>query len=500
MSDAPMEPIHAPELRGAAAWLNTRGPLSLRELRGKVVLLDFWTSGCINCLHLVPHLAYLERKYRDELVVIGVHSPKFAHEKDVDHLRRTLDRLGIDHPVAQDAEFRIWREYTVRAWPTLVLIDPAGYVVASVSGEGHMAELDQVIAAVIAVFDERGELNREPIDAIGHEPPAALRAGIDGGTLRYPGAVLPDPAKGRLFVADTGHHRVLVCGLDGSVRDVIGAGDVAGYANGAFEDTELDSPQGLAITGDTLYIADRGTHTIRAVDLIERRVKTIAGTGEQGSWGGEGGAARETALVSPWGLVVWRGLLFVAMAGVHQIWMIDTARGLAWPYAGTGSEARVDGAIAESAFTQPSGLAIAGDTIYVADAEGNIVRRVDLPPKNTVTTLAGGNLFDFGDVDGTGDAVRLQHPQGIATDGERVYIADTYNHRIKVLDPVTRTVKTLAGTGKPGLADGRADRAQFDEPGALSLAGRTLYVADANNHAVRAIDLDARSVATLAVR
>ena len=219
-------------------------------------------------------------------------------------------------------------------------------------------------------------------------------------------------------------------------------------------------------------------------------MKTIAGTGEQGSWGGEGGAARETPLVSPWGLVVWRGLLFVAMAGVHQIWMIDTARGLAWPYAGTGAEARVDGAIAEAAFTQPSGLAIAGDTIYVADAEGNIVRRVDLPPKNTVTTLAGGNLFDFGDKDGTGDAVRLQHPQGIATDGERVYIADTYNHRIKVLDPVKRTVKTLAGTGKPGLADGRLDRAQFDEPGGLSLAGRTLYVTDANNHAVRAIDLD----------
>jgi thiol-disulfide isomerase/thioredoxin len=497
--DAPIEPIHAPELRGDLSWLNTRGPLSLRELRGKVVLLDFWTYGCINCLHLVPHLAYLERKYRDELVVIGVHSPKFEHEKNVGHLRRTLDRLGIEHPVVQDASFRIWQEYTVRAWPTLVLIDPAGYVVASVSGEGHMAELDRVIAAVVAVFDERGELSRDPIEAIGPPAPAALQA-ADGHVLRYPGAVLADAAKGRLFVADTGRHRVLVCGLDGAVRDVIGEGDIGGYANGAFEDAELDSPQGLAIAGDTLYIADRGSHTIRAADLIERRVKTIAGTGEQGSWGGEGGAARETALVSPWDLVVWRGLLFVAMAGVHQIWMIDTARGLAWPYAGTGAEARVDGAIAESAFTQPSGLAIAGDTIYVADAEGNIIRRVDLPPKNTVTTLAGGNLFDFGDKDGKGDAVRLQHPQGIATDGVRVYIADTYNHRIKVLDPVKRSVQTLAGTGKPGLADGRLDRAQFDEPGGLGLAGRTLYVADMNNHAVRTIDLDREVVATLVLR
>jgi thiol-disulfide isomerase/thioredoxin len=493
----PMEPIHAPELRGATAWLNTRAPLTLAALRGKVVLLDFWTYGCINCLHVVPELKRLERKYRDELVVIGVHSPKFDHEKDVDHLRRTLDRLGIDHPVVQDAEFRIWREYTVRAWPTLVLIDPAGYVVAAVAGEGHTAELDQVIGAVIAVFDERGEMSREPIEAIGPPGPSRVQVSAGATALRYPGAVLADPARGRLFVADTGNHRVLVCGLDGGVRDVIGNADEPGYASGSFEDAGFDSPQGLALSGDTLFIADRGTHTIRAADLVERRVRTVAGTGEQGAWGGEGGAARETALVSPWGLVVWKGLLFVAMAGVHQIWMIDTARGLAWPYAGTGQEARLDGPIAESAFTQPSGLALAGDVLFVADAEGNIVRRVDLPPKNTVTTLAGGNLFDFGDQDGKGDAVRLQHPQGLATDGERVFIADTYNHRIKVLDPSSRKVQALAGTGKAGLADGPLDRAQFDEPGGLTLAGRTLFVADTNNHAVRVIDLDRREVSTM---
>jgi thiol-disulfide isomerase/thioredoxin/DNA-binding beta-propeller fold protein YncE len=491
------DPIHAPELRGATAWLNAREPLSLRSLRGKVVLLDFWTYGCINCLHVLPELQRLERKYRDELVVIGVHSPKFENEKDVAQLRRTLDRLGIDHPVAQDADFRIWREYTVRAWPTLVLIDPAGYVVAAVAGEGHTAELDQVIAAVVAVFDERGEMNREPVAAIAPEPRAAARAG--GDALRYPGAVLADPAKARLFIADSGHHRVLICGLDGAVRDAIGS-DAAGFANGAFEDAELDSPQGLALSGDTLFVADRGTHTIRAADLIERRVRTVAGTGEQGSWGGEGGAARETPLVSPWGLAVWKGLLFVGMAGVHQIWMIDVARGLAWPYAGTGAEARVDGPIAEAAFTQPSGLALAGDTLYVADAEGNIVRRVDLPPANTVTTLAGGNLFDFGDRDGAGDAVRLQHPIGIATDGARVYVSDTYNHRIKILDPKTRSMAALAGTGTAGSADGRLDRAQFDEPAGLALAGRTLYVADTNNHAVRVVDLEARTVTTLAVR
>jgi thiol-disulfide isomerase/thioredoxin len=501
MSDLPSpEPIHAPELRPGATWLNTREPLSLRALRGKVVLLDFWTSGCINCLHIVPELSRLERKYRDELVVIGVHTPKFDHEQDVPALRRTLDRLGVTHPVVQDETYRIWHEYTVRAWPTLVLIDPAGYVVATVSGEGHTGELDQVIAAVIAVFDERGEMNREPIAAIAPEASARVRTGVETGALRFPGAVLADAATGRLFVADTGHHRVLVCGIDGAIRDVIGTAGEAGFANGSFEDTELDSPQGLALSGDTLFIADRGTHTIRAADLAERRVKTIAGTGEQGSWGSDGGAARETPLVSPWGLVVWKGLLFVAMAGVHQIWMIDVARGLAWPYAGMGAEARVDGPIAESAFTQPSGLALSGDTIYVADAEGNIIRRVELPPKNVVTTLAGGNLFDFGDIDATGDDVRLQHPVGIATDGSRVYIADTYNHRIKVLDPAKRTVRALVALNRAGHADGVGNAARFDEPGGLSLAGRTLYVADTGNHAIRTVDVDTKTVASVVLR
>jgi len=494
-----MEPIHAPELRGAAAWLNVREPLTLAGLRGKIVLLDFWTYGCINCLHIQPELKRLEAKYADVLVVIGVHSPKFEHEKDVEHLRRTLDRLRITHPVVQDSDFRIWREYTVRAWPTLVLIDPAGYIVAAVSGEGGTHELDEVIGAVAMVFDQRGELNPTPLPE-GPTGPADLGVVSRASDLRYPGSVLADAASRRLFVSDTGNHRVLVCGLDGAIRDVIGVAGDPGFVNGAFDETGLDSPQGLALAGDTLFIADRGTHSVRAADLVERRVKAIAGTGEQGAWGGEGGAARETPLVSPWGLVVWRGLVFVGMAGVHQLWMIDPARGLAWPYAGTGAEARVDGPIAEAAFTQPSGLAIAGDTIYVADAEGNIIRRVDLPPKNTVTTLAGGNLFDFGDTDGKGDAVRLQHPIGIATDGERVYIADTYNHRIKVLDPSSRKVKTLAGTGNAGLADGPAGRAQFDEPSGLTIAGRTLYVADTNNHAVRAIDLDREVVTTVPLR
>ena len=492
MSDP--EPIHAPELEGAVAWLNTSGPLSQKALRGKVVLLDFWTYGCVNCMHVLPDLKRLEAKYREELVVIGVHSPKFENEKSVDNLRRIVERYGIHHPVAQDTDFRIWRAYTVRAWPTLVLIDPAGYIVATAAGEGHGAGLDQAIAAVIAIFDERGELDRRPLATLVSE-----RA-TDEGVLRFPGKVCVDAASQRLVVADTSHHRVGVWSLDGAPLLSAGAGR-AGYFDGPFEHALFDKPQGVALAGDTIYVADTGNHAVRAIDLASRTVSTAAGTGRQGQWGSVGGAAHETSLSSPWDVLLWRRLLFIAMAGVHQVWMLDLGRGLAFPYAGNGQEARIDGSSDDAAFAQPSGLSSDGEALYVADAESNIVRRIGLPPVNQVETIAGGNLFDFGDRDGAGDAVRLQHPLGVAwqaaSDGGRLFIADTYNHRIKVLDPATRRVTAFAGSGRPGLRDGAAASAQFYEPGGISLAGDTLYVADTNNHAVRTVDVRSAEVKTL---
>jgi thiol-disulfide isomerase/thioredoxin len=491
------DPIHAPELAGAEAWLNTRIPLSLKALRGKVVLLDFWTYGCVNCMHVLPDLKKLEAKYRDELVVIGVHSPKFDNEKSVDNLRRIVERYGIHHPVAQDTDFRIWRAYTVRAWPTLVLIDPAGYIVATAAGEGHGAGLDQAIAAVIAIFDERGELDRRPLDALVAEHAATASESA----LRFPGKVCADAASQRLIVADTNHHRVGVWSMLGEPVLSAGAGR-PGFFDGPAAHALFDKPQGIAVAGDTIYVADTGNHAVRAIDLASGAVSTIAGTGRQGQWGSVGGAAHETSLVSPWDLLLWRRLLFIAMAGVHQVWMLDLGRRLVFPYAGSGQEARVDGSIDDAAFAQPSGLSSDEQALYVADAESNLIRRIGLPPVNQVETLAGGNLFDFGDRDGVGDDVRLQHPLGVAWQsapggGGRLFIADTYNHRIKVLDPVTRRVSVFAGSGAPGHRDGAAASAQFHEPGGLSLAGDTLYVADTNNHAIRAVDARSGHVQTL---
>jgi thiol-disulfide isomerase/thioredoxin len=484
-------PIRAPELSGAVAWLNVPAPLSLAALRGKVVLLDFWTYGCINCIHILPDLKKLEARFPNELVVIGVHAAKFTNEQATENIRQIIRRYEITHPVANDAEFRIWRAYTVRAWPSRVIIDPAGYIVGTASGEGNYEGFEQAIEAVIRVFDERGEMNRQPIAM------ALETEGVADMPLKFPGKVL---AHGdRLYIADSNHHQIVVSSLDGTVVDRIGTGRV-GTSDGGFDVAAFHKPQGLAMANGRLWVADTENHLLREIDLDQRVVSTVAGTGVQCMWEERGGKATTVALNSPWDLVPHGGLVFIAMAGPHQIWMQDVAHGILWPYAGSGREARADGPIDEAAFAQPSGLAVEGQTLYVADAESNVIRAIALPPANQVTTICGGDLFDFGDNDGTGDEVRLQHPLGVAIHAGRVVIADTYNHKIKLLDPSSRRVWTLAGTGRPGHRDGAGKKAEFYEPGGVSVLGDTIYVADTNNHVIRAVDARSGSVSTVHVR
>jgi DNA-binding beta-propeller fold protein YncE len=493
--EEPQGPIQAPSLDGAVDWLNVAAPVSIEQLRGKVVILDFWTYGCVNCMHVLRDLKTLEHRFPEELVVIGVHSAKFANEKSTDNLKRILVRYEIEHPVANDANLEIWRRYGAQAWPTRVIIDPAGNLVGTAMGEGNLEGFLDAIRTVVRVFNERGEISRSPL------PLQLERLRHDDQPLLYPGKVLADERSGRLFIADSNHNRIVVSSLDGTLIEVIGSG-LQGDNDGIFTQARFYRPQGLALDPsaslgaghDQLYVADTENHQIRVVDFQARAVHTVAGTGRQGAWGGEGGEAMRIDLNSPWDLALKPGILIVAMAGPHQIWAIDLLHDRAYPYAGTGEEARRDGAVNDAAFAQPSGLAVdpattlgaSGNTLYVADAESNTIRAVQLPPINTVTTIAGGDLFQFGDQDGRGDAVRLQHPLGVAAKDGRVFIADTYNHKIKVLEPSSGTVSTLASG--------------FHEPGGLSIAGNTLFVADTNHHAIRTVDLTTRKVDTLTIQ
>lgn len=468
----PQEPIAAPDLDGAVEWLNVAAPVSLADLRGKVVLLDFWTYGCVNCMHVLRDLNRLEERFPDELVVIGIHSPKFPNERSTDNLRRILVRYQIEHPIANDADHVLWRRYGVQAWPTRVIIDPAGHLVGTAMGEGNLEGFVNAIRAVIDVF--AGRINRSPL------PLDRERSRHADRPLLYPGRVTADQASGRLFIADSNHNRIVVTSLTGKVIETIGSG-LQGEGDGIFSQARFNRPQGIAVDAEMLYVADTGNDQIRAVDFEMRAVHTLD----------------VSNLKSPWDLALKTGILIVAMAGPHQLWVIDLLHDRSYPYAGTGEEMRRDGPVNEAAFAQPSGLAIDGDMLYVADAESNTIRSVALPPHNIVTTLAGGDLFEFGDEDGTGDAARLQHPLGVAVHGGRVIVADTYNHKIKMLDPASRKVSTIAGTGAPGHADGAASRAQFHEPGGVSVAADTLFVADTNNHAIRTIDLRSFVVSTL---
>ena len=483
----------APEFPAGLDWLNVDTPLSLAALRGKIVLLDFWTYGCINCIHILPELERLEAEFPEELVVIGVHSAKFANEGDTENIRQVVLRYGIEHPVVNDSAFQVWDAWGTSAWPTTVLVDPAGNVVGGHSGEGVYDVARPVIASLVAEFEARGELNRGPVEL------ALEAAAQPDRALTFPGKVLAEPGGSRLFIADTGRNRIVVADRDSArVTAVYGSG-LAGLDDGPSTSATFHAPQGMALSGDgdTLYIADTNNHAIRTVDTATGQVSTLLGTGVRG-YPPEPGTAPGVAIASPWDVLLDGDTLYIAMAGTHQIWSMDLTTSAAAPLVGSSVEGVRNGPLAEAELAQPSGLALIGDTIYFADAESSSIRSADIRGTDGATALVAGpdsSLFEFGAIDGLGDEARFQHPLGIAAvDDATLLVADTYNSLIRRVTPATGLATTYVGD-EPGWRDG--DRPRFDEPGGISVDGSTAFVADTNNHAIRVIELDTGSTSTL---
>lgn len=483
--------IRAPELMGGTEWLNTDRPIYLKDLKGKVVLLDFWTYACINCMHVIPDLKRLEAKYPNELVVIGVHSAKFTNERIPENIRQAILRYGIEHPVVNDSEFRIWRSYGVRAWPTLVVINPEGYVAGAISGEGNYEILDKVIGALIEEYSKEGKINNTPIN-FALEKYKSIET-----ILSFPGKVATNGQSGDLgliFISDSNNNRIIISDTDGNIKDTIGSGN-EGKDDGHFEIASFKKPQGLFFYNKYLYVADTENHLIRRCDLVNKTVETIAGTGNQARGYSEGGNALQTSLNSPWDLLIINDKIYIAMAGWHQIWVMDLKTNYIKPYAGSGREGRLDGKLMESDLAQPSGITTDKKQLFIADSESSSIRAIDLDLNGKVETIVGLDLFEFGDVDGTGREVRLQHPLGVLFHNGKIYVADTYNHKIKIVDPKNKTSKTFLGNGKPGYKDGRSP--EFFEPGGLAISGNNLYVADTNNHRIRIVDISTGIVGTL---
>ena len=486
----------APSLDGGTEWLNTSGEITLKDLRGKVVLIDFWTYCCINCMHVLPDLAYLEAKYPNELVVIGCHSAKFDNEKETDNIRRAIQRYEIKHPVINDSNMTVWRKYGVRAWPSMVLIDPEGNYCGHLSGEGNRELLDKVLERVIAYHRAKGTLDETPVHF------ELESAKLKPMPLKFPGKLLADAPNQRLFISDSNHNRIVITSLDGKLIDVIGSGQI-GKQDGDYKTASFDHPQGMALVGNTLYVADTENHMIRTVDLDKKQVSTLAGTGEQARYRSPGGKLRESALNSPWALAEINGVLYICMAGPHQIWQHKLGTDEIGVYAGSGREDITNGPLDTSAFAQTSDITVDGDVFYVVDSEGSAVRKVDTKKKN-VTTIAGTSdlergrsLFEFGDKDGIGDQARLQHPLGVLFDKGRLFVADTYNHKLKTIDLKTNEVKSFLGTGKDGNG---LNPVQFSEPSGLALVGNRLFVADTNNHRICVVNLDDNKVSEFKVQ
>lgn len=444
-------------------------------------------------MHIFPQLRKLEEKYENELAVVGVHSAKFTAEQDSQNVRKAVLRLEIEHPVVNDNEFKIWQQYSVRAWPTLMFIDPEGKVIGKHEGEITADVFDELLQNMLTEYDDLGLVDRKPLEYTLEKDKEWERP------LSFPGKALADEASGRLFIADSNHNRIVVTTFDGDVTDVVGSGE-RGLKDGGFGDAQFYDPQGMALDGEILYVADTKNHAIRAVNLTDESVVTLAGTGEQARTFHQGGNGRFVQLNSPWDVILHEGTLYIAMAGFHQLWSIDLASQEVRPYAGNGRERITDGPLSSAELAQPSGIVHDGEKLYFTDSETSAIRSADLDTNGEVATIVGLHLFEFGDIDGVGEEVRLQHPVGIEYCDGVLYVADTYNNKIKKIDPKTRGAKGFLGSGSPGDKDGSASVAEFYEPAGVSIAIGKLYVADTNNHAIRVADLETEEVTTLEIK
>jgi DNA-binding beta-propeller fold protein YncE len=477
----------APEFPAHLDWLNTERKYSIRDFAGKFVLLDFWTYCCINCMHILPELKRLEDKY-SELVVVGVHSAKFHNEKVKDNIKQAILRYDIEHPVIIDNAFEIWKTYGVSAWPSFILIGPDRQIIGRASGEGIFDRLDAVMSKLISTYTDSGKLRAERMHF------ALLKNGAPETFLRFPGKIDVDAALKRLFISDSNHNRILVVNPGGEVLEVIGSGE-RGSADGAFERSSLFRPQGIAFDSKRgcIYVADTENHLIRRADLRERRVTTICGSGRRIS-SRQKNDSEYDELNSPWDLTILGDALYIAMAGTHQIWRMNLDDLHAEAYGGSGAEGLLDGPRLQSALAQPSGITTDGKFLYFADSEASALR---ISENDVITTLIGKGLFIFGDIDGPFADARLQHPMGVHYQDNALYLADSYNHRIKKADLDQREVTTLIGTGSAGRRDGDAKAASLNEPNDVAFLDGKFYITDTNNHAIRVFDPLSARVSTM---
>lgn len=482
-------------------WFNAP-PLSFKkELLSKLVILDFWTFSCIHSIHMLSKLDELKKKYaKVPVAFIGVHSPKFDNEKNSKNISQAVIRYGIKHPVINDFDMTMWRHLNVQSWPTLALVGPKGNLLFMVSGEDRLDDFNLAIETALNFYTPE-KLSAAPL-------PAHTEKGLPArpSPFLFPSKLSIDPQGSRLFISDSGHHRIVATSVTGEKLSQIGCGN-PGFADGSFHEAKFNHPNGIHYASGKLYIADTGNHAIREADFASKEVRTIAGNGTQGTDYKGGGVGASQALCSPWDIALWNQFLFIAMAGSHQIWIHDLESKKSVNFSGSGAELNYnDINLQHCGWAQPSGLYLHDFKLFIADSESSAIRMVDLKEMQ-VATLVGGeranprNLFAFGDSEGSDEEGKLQHPLGVVWIPylRQLAISDSYNHRLKLFDPVQRQLYNWVGSGKPGFRDEMAKDALFSEPSGLALSpnGKEVFVADTNNHAIRIVNIDTQRVKTL---
>ncbi|OGW15672.1 MAG: hypothetical protein A3K09_01420, partial [Nitrospinae bacterium RIFCSPLOWO2_12_FULL_47_7] len=463
--------IHAPPLKAShLPWFNVKTPLDLPDLKGKLVILDFWTFCCINCIHVIPTLKRIEEKFPKSVVVIGIHSPKFPGEKDTSNLQQAITRYEITHPVVQDAEFTIWKAYAIRAWPTLAFIGPNGHFLGQLPGEPNPEMLETTIEKLLEDCNRQGLLEGNAAKLLQPpQPPAKTE-------LRFPGKVAYSATDKEFAVADSNHNQIITTDLAGKVTRRIGSGEI-GRKDDGFSDAKFFRPQGLCYGEGKIWVADTENHLVRKIDLAEKCVTTVAGTGRQGIFlEGRGSPACKTALSSPWDISHAEGRLYFANAGTHQIGIIHLDTETVRNFAGSGREGLVDGHRLAGAFAQPSGLSTGRGKLFLADSETSSIRSIELDGSGQIKTYVGTGLFDFGDLDGRGTEAVLQHPLGVHYSNGVIYIADSYNHKIRALNLETEEVKTVPASVNIICNDESCTR--LWEPAGVIAVDSHLYVSD----------------------
>lgn len=455
--------MKAPEFPKSTRWLNSEESVTMAKLKGKIVVMDFWTYCCINCLHALPVLKKIEEHYKDKpVVVLGIHSGKFDQEKNDEKVKAAIDKYEVKHPVAMDDDYRIWDEWAVRAWPTIALIDAEGKIAGVASGEPDFDFLAAAIDKLLSEGESKGILNDAPAFKLKIER-------IKNSELSFPMKILA--AENYLFVSDAKANRILKIGYDGKIASIYGGG-AAGFKDGKSGEALFNEPQGLAINGGFLFVADRGNHAVRKINLDTGETTTVAGTGKKGDSRIINGAdALRANLRSPWDVAFYASNLYIAMAGSHQIWKLDLKTGRLHLMAGSGAESILDGIGGYAAFAQPTGLCVEGDVMYVTDSETSAIRAVNLKDFS-VKTIIGKGLFDFGKKDGDLKNARLQHPMDAKIREGKLYVADSFNNVVRVVSlGAEGKVETLKMEGI----------ATLNEPAGLSLLNDKMYIADTNN-------------------